>query len=127
MATALLHRLRQQPLTFYSITLIVSTDWTSSLTTNTGSTEQPLVLLHPILWTHSIGFTGNEIDSRSAATTDGSLFYGSYFMWEDSDGTLSDVFRPKETDVSGIYQFNWDTSSLDPSGYSIPTVKDTLV
>lgn len=48
-------------------------------------------------------------------------------MWEDSDGTLSDAFRPKETDVSGIYQFNWDTSSLDPSGYSIPTVKDKLV
>ncbi|KAJ5652291.1 hypothetical protein N7507_009717 [Penicillium longicatenatum] len=75
----------------------------------------------------AVGFTGNGIDSPSAATTDGFLFYGSYLMWEDSDGTLSDVFRLKETDVSGIYQFYWDMSSLDPSGYSIPTVKDKLV
>ncbi|KAJ5998983.1 hypothetical protein N7451_006793 [Penicillium sp. IBT 35674x] len=75
----------------------------------------------------TVGFTGNGIDSPSAATTDGFLFYGSYLMWEESDGTLSDVFRLKETNVSGIYQFYWDMSSLDLSGYLFPTVKDKTV
>jgi hypothetical protein len=70
-----------------------------------------------------VGFTGNGFDTPSAATTEDFIFYGSYLAWEESDGTLSDVFRLKETNVSGIYQFYWDTSSLNLSGYYLPTVK----
>ncbi|GFN15307.1 hypothetical protein AtubIFM56815_003140 [Aspergillus tubingensis] len=72
-----------------------------------------------------VGFTGNGIDTPSDAATDGFLFYGSYLMWEESSGELSDVFRLKETNVTDVYQVYWDTSSLDESGYYYPTVKDT--
>ncbi|PYH93112.1 hypothetical protein BO71DRAFT_455630 [Aspergillus ellipticus CBS 707.79] len=72
-----------------------------------------------------VGFTGNRIDTPSDAATDEFLFYSSYLMWEESSGQLSDVFRFKATNVSGIYQVYWDTSSLDESGYLFPTVKDT--
>ncbi|KAJ5930501.1 hypothetical protein N7466_005994 [Penicillium verhagenii] len=74
-----------------------------------------------------VGFTGNGYTTPSDASSDSFIWYGSYLMWEGTGGTLSDVFRLKETSVSGVYQFYWDTSSLDPSGYLIPTIKDLLV
>lgn len=72
-----------------------------------------------------VGFTGNGIDTPSDAVTDDFIFYGSYLMWEESSGELSDVFRLKDTNVTDVYQVYWDTSSLDESGYYYPTVKDT--
>ncbi|KAJ5118937.1 hypothetical protein N7448_010643 [Penicillium atrosanguineum] len=70
-----------------------------------------------------VGFTGNGISTPSAATTESFLFYGTYLMWEESNGNLSDSFRLKETNVSGVYQMYWDQSNLYPSGYLLPTVK----
>ncbi|PYI00599.1 hypothetical protein BO78DRAFT_473893 [Aspergillus sclerotiicarbonarius CBS 121057] len=72
-----------------------------------------------------VGFTGNGIDTPPDAVTDSFLFYGSYLMWEESSGQLSDVFRLKATNVSDVYQVYWDTSSLDEDGYYYPTVKTT--
>ncbi|KAJ5692326.1 hypothetical protein N7462_001749 [Penicillium macrosclerotiorum] len=70
-----------------------------------------------------VGFTGNGIDTPSDASSSDFLFYGTWLMWEADDGTLSDSFRAKATNVSGVYELYWDTSNLYPSGYEIPTVK----
>ncbi|PWY85016.1 hypothetical protein BO70DRAFT_424331 [Aspergillus heteromorphus CBS 117.55] len=72
-----------------------------------------------------VGYTGNGIATPDDAVTTGFLFYGSYLMWEESSGQLADVFRLKETNVTGVYQVYWDQSSLDLSGYSFPSVLDT--
>ncbi|RAH39844.1 uncharacterized protein BO95DRAFT_448415 [Aspergillus brunneoviolaceus CBS 621.78] len=71
-----------------------------------------------------VGFTGNGYDTPSDAATDNFIFYGSWLMWEEDSGVLTDSFRLKETNVSGIYQFYFDYSNLYPSGYSIPSVMD---
>ena len=70
----------------------------------------------------SVGFTGNGDITPSDAVCDGFIRYGPYLMWE-SDNSLSDSFRMKITNVSGVYQVYWDTSNLFPSGYLLPIVK----
>lgn len=70
-----------------------------------------------------VGFTGNGVSTPSDAVTDNFLFYGTYLMWGESGGLLSDSFRLKATNVSGIYQLYWDQSNLYPSGYLSPIVK----
>ncbi|KAJ5772237.1 hypothetical protein N7520_002766 [Penicillium odoratum] len=74
-----------------------------------------------------VGFTGNDYDTPSDASTDSFLFYGTYLMWEESDGNIADVFRLKESNVSGIYEVYWDTSSLDLDGYYYPAIQDVTV
>lgn len=71
----------------------------------------------------SVGFTGNGATVPSDATTDSFLFYGTYLMWEEFGGELSDSFRLKATTISGVYQLYWDQSNLYPSGYLLPVVK----
>ncbi|PYH47104.1 uncharacterized protein BP01DRAFT_421976 [Aspergillus saccharolyticus JOP 1030-1] len=71
-----------------------------------------------------VGFTGNGYTTPSDAATDRFLFYGSWLMWEEDSGILTDSFRLKETNVSGVYQFYFDYSNLDPSGYELPSVMD---
>ncbi|KAJ6114905.1 hypothetical protein N7486_000683 [Penicillium sp. IBT 16267x] len=114
---------------FYSDVKITDTELVTTATTSGVTLDSDTLLyIQPTAdEVLPVGFTGNGIDAPSAATTAGFLFYGSYLMWEESDGILSDVFRLKETNVSGIYQFYWDMSSLDLSGYSFPTVKDKTV
>ena len=74
-----------------------------------------------------VGFTGNDIATPDDAVTDDCIFYGTYLMWEEASGTLSDSFRMKKTNVSGVYQVYWDTSNLYPSGYLSPVVKSLSV
>lgn len=73
-----------------------------------------------------VGFTGNDNDTPDDAVAGSFLFYGTYLMWEDDDGVLSDSFRLKETEVSDIYQLYWDTSNLYPSGYLTPVIKSSV-
>lgn len=70
-----------------------------------------------------VGFTGNGDEVPSDAVTDDFVFYGTYLMWEMAGGELSDSFRPKETNVSGVYLLYWDQSNLYPEGYLLPVVK----
>ncbi|CAK43534.1 uncharacterized protein An01g01630 [Aspergillus niger] len=112
---------------FYSDVVITDTELITTATTDGVTLDSDtLFYIRPtadeIL---PVGFTGNGIDTPSDAVTDDFIFYGSYLMWEESSGELSDVFRLKETNVSDVYQVYWDTSSLDESGYYYPTVKDT--
>lgn len=74
-----------------------------------------------------VGFTGNGIDTPSDATTEDFLFYGTYLMWENDSGVLSDSFRLLETNVSGVYQYYYDISNTYPSGYITPTVKSKSI
>lgn len=73
-----------------------------------------------------VGFTGNGIDTPDDAGIDQFLFYGSYLMWQEADGLLSDSFRLKDTDVGDVYQLYWDTSNLYPPGFLIPTIKSSI-
>jgi hypothetical protein len=73
----------------------------------------------------TVGFTGNGIETPSDAAADNFLFYGRYLMWQDESGALSDSFRLKETNVTGIYQLYWDTSILYPPGFVSPVVKSS--
>jgi hypothetical protein len=73
-----------------------------------------------------VGFTGNGIDTPEDAVAGSFLFYGTYLMWQDDSGVLSDSFRLKETDVTAIYQLYWDTSNLYPSGYLAPAIKSSI-
>ncbi|KAJ5362734.1 hypothetical protein N7541_003578 [Penicillium brevicompactum] len=73
-----------------------------------------------------VGFTGNDNDTPDDAVAGSFLFYGTYLMWEDDDGVLSDSFRLKETEVSDIYQLYWDTSNQYPSGYLTPVIKSSV-
>lgn len=70
-----------------------------------------------------VGFTGNGNDVPSDAVTDEFIFYGTYLMWEMAGGELSDSFRLKETNVSGVFQLYWDQSNLYPEGFLLPVVK----
>ncbi|KAJ5715713.1 uncharacterized protein N7483_012894 [Penicillium malachiteum] len=74
-----------------------------------------------------VGFTGNGYATPSDATTEEFLFYGTYLMWEEEDGVLSDSFRLLETNVSGVYQYYYDISNTYPSGYITPVVKSESV
>ena len=73
-----------------------------------------------------VGFTGNDINTPDDAVAGSFIFYGTYLMWENDSGVLSDSFRLKETDITGIYQLYWDTSNLYPSGYLVPTIKSSI-
>ncbi|KAJ5153178.1 uncharacterized protein N7482_009656 [Penicillium canariense] len=70
-----------------------------------------------------VGFTGNGITVPSDAVTTNFIFYGTYLMWEYGSGSLSDSFRAKETNVTGVYELYFDFSNLYPSGYETPVVK----
>ena len=59
-----------------------------------------------------VGFTGTGQETPSGASTDRFLFYGKLLMYLEADNTLTDYFRVKETNVSGVYQFYYDHSSL---------------
>ncbi|CEJ57135.1 hypothetical protein PEBR_31358 [Penicillium brasilianum] len=72
-----------------------------------------------------VGFTGNGVTAPSDAVTTDFIFYGTYLMWEYSDGSLSDSFRAKETNVTGVYELYYDFSNLYPSGYETPVVKSS--
>ncbi|KAJ6048148.1 hypothetical protein N7460_004295 [Penicillium canescens] len=74
----------------------------------------------------TVGFTGNGIETPSDAATDNFLFYGRYLMWQDESGALSDSFRLKETNITGIYQLYWDTSILYPPGFVSPVLKSSV-
>lgn len=70
-----------------------------------------------------VGFTDNGNELLSDAVTDDFIFYGPWLMWEMAGGELSDSFRLKETNVSGVYQLFWDQSNLFPEGFLLPVVK----
>lgn len=72
-----------------------------------------------------VGFTGNGITVPDDAVTTNFIFYGKYLMWEYNDGTLSDSFRAKETNVTGVYELYYDFSNLYPSVYKSPVVKSS--
>jgi hypothetical protein len=72
-----------------------------------------------------VGFTGNGVTAPSDAVTTNFIFYGTYLMWEYNDGSLSDSFRAKETNVTGVYELYYDFSNLYPSGYKTPVVKSS--
>lgn len=69
-----------------------------------------------------IGFTGNNIEEPADATTDDFNIFEKYLVYEGSNG-LAVSFRLKETQVSGVYQFFWDTSNLRPANYLSPVVQ----
>ncbi|KAJ5111069.1 hypothetical protein N7532_001604 [Penicillium argentinense] len=70
-----------------------------------------------------VGFTENGTKTPSDAVTDSFIFYGTYLMWEQTGGALSDSFRLKPTNISGVYQLYYDYSNTYPSGYLLPVVK----
>ncbi|KAJ5886045.1 uncharacterized protein N7473_008719 [Penicillium subrubescens] len=72
-----------------------------------------------------VGFTGNGVTAPDDAVTTNFIFYGTYLMWEYDDGSLSDSFRAKETNVTGVYELYYDFSNLYPSGYKTPVVKSS--
>lgn len=72
-----------------------------------------------------VGFTGNGVSTPSDAVTTDFIFYGTYLMWEYDDGSLSDSFRAKETNVTDVYELYYDFSNLYPSGYETPVVKSS--
>lgn len=72
-----------------------------------------------------VGFTGNGVPTPSDAVTTDFIFYGTYLMWEYDDGSLSDSFRAKETNVTAVYELYYDFSNLYPSGYETPVVKSS--
>jgi hypothetical protein len=72
-----------------------------------------------------VGFTGNGVTVPDDAITTNFIFYGTYLMWEYDDGSLSDSFRAKETNVTGVYELYYDFSNLYPSGYKTPVVKSS--
>lgn len=71
----------------------------------------------------SVGFTGNGATVPSDATTESFIFYGTYLMWEEFGGELSDAVRLQATNVSGLYQLYWDQSNPYPTGYLLPVVE----
>jgi hypothetical protein len=111
--------------TDFSIVTISDTELTTTATTSGVTLDSDtLFYIQPTAdEITEVGFTGNGIGTPSAATIEGFLFYGTYLMREESSGTLSDSFRVKETNVSGVYQLYWDQSNLYPSGYLTPVVK----
>ncbi|KAJ5885064.1 hypothetical protein N7495_009574 [Penicillium taxi] len=70
-----------------------------------------------------VGFTGNGIETPSDAVSNSWIFYGNWPMYEETSGSLSDSFRVKETNVTGVYEAYFDYSNLYPTGYSIANVR----
>ena len=112
--------LPNHPLVVISNTKLTATATTSGVTLDADTLFYIRPTANKVL---PVGFTENGHPVPSDAVTNNFLFYGSYLMHEESGGYLSDSFRLKETNISGVYRVYWDESNLYPSGYLLPIVK----
>jgi hypothetical protein len=101
---------------------VITTATTSGVTLDSDTLFYIRPIANQVL---PVGFTGNGVTVPDDAVTANFIFYGTYLMWEYDDGSLSDSFRAKETNVTGVYELYYDFSNLYPSGYKTPVVKSS--
>ncbi|KAJ5886668.1 uncharacterized protein N7473_009342 [Penicillium subrubescens] len=103
-------------------TEVITTATTSGVTLDSDTLFYIRPIANQVL---PVGFTGNGVTVPDDAVTTNFIFYGTYLMWEYDDGSLSDSFRARETNVTGVYELYYDFSNLYPSGYKTPVVKSS--